>query len=478
MTFKYKNDARKLFYLIFLLVIVFSLSQCARINNHVPEADENAIGTDGVISRYHALLNTPFSHPLAGNGYIIGIEKSPRELVGANFKEHDPSRLNLPSRTDQDFSQTDLENQVGSFTASMNDPKVMLVSHILRYSASEEIGITDTTPLYSVYSESAFGTHQKLRPETAYEDGWKALDLLETQLREDVAAARVENAPYTHLFLLSMGWNNDQFEALERYNAILQHSLRAAKESGKSFKPLTIGITWPSVWGGTSVIDVANRALHLGSYPVKARDSDEIGYGIVNHIFNVLLPRIENEAGVKTVAIGHSMGARVLSRAYYSADLLKRAGPARSHPPLMIGLQGAFSANRFRRDHQLIPPVRWVFEGEGGPYQFHGTPGGDVVLTWSEDDRANPLARFTTGAAHVGGPVGNRVFNRNDDLREKLVQYTIESDRLEGLGEECRHAKDEGKVLYLDASKIIASHGDIRNPDVGRLVWRLVDCFD
>lgn len=464
--------------LSFVGLSLFALVQCGKLNQYVPEAELKDLGTDGVISRYHALLNTPHSHPLSANGYIIGIEKAPRERIGANFKAHDNGLIEFPAYAANTYLQRNIDQQKKTFEAATNDPKVMFVSHILQYDANRVDGAILTTPLYSAYYKTAFGGHAPVAPEDAYAKGMSELRALEEQILVDIAAATKRGEPYTHIMLLSMGWNNDQFESLERYNAIFQTSVRAAQSEGTKFKPLIIGLTWPSVWGGTSVLDVANRAFHIGSYPVKARDSDEIGYGIVNYLFNDLLPRVENHTDLKTVAIGHSMGARILSRAYYSADYLKQRGPAREHPPLLIGLQGAFSINRFREGHQLIPPVRWLFNGEGGPHQDHAAPGGKLVLTWAERDFANPVARFATGAAHVGGSVADRRLSRNPALQEKVTRHTLKADSLEELAKYCQAGEGEDDILYLNASQIIAAHGDIRNPDVGRLVWNLVDCYE
>lgn len=461
-----------------LLLGSLALAQCTTINGHVPATEEAALATDGVISRYHALLNTPFSHPLGGSGYIVGIEKSPRAKVGFGTDGADLKRLKEPHRLPGSRDPRDLDQQKAAFSKATNDPKVMFVSHVLRYGQSKNSAHVDTNLIYSAYSNSAFGAHPAPAPGTAYESGWAALDSLEDQVLADVKDAADTGRPFTHLMFLSMGWNNDQFESLDRYNAILQHSIRAAKDAGKPFNPLIIGLTWPSVWGGTSVVDVANRALHLGSYPVKADDADEIGYGIANHMLNAMLPRLETATGLQTVVVGHSMGARILTRAYYSADLLTAPVPRTGAGPIVIGLQAAFSANRFRQSFRLIPPVRWVVTGEGGPYQDHAEPGGALALTWAKGDKANPVARFTTGAAHVGGGIGARRIGKDPDLSAKVEAYAVpKPDALDGIDVPCQAVRENGKVMYIDASRIIASHGDIRNPMVGELVWKLTDCL-
>lgn len=446
------------------------------INAHVPQREEETLHTHGVISRYHALLNTPFSHPFSGSGYLVGIEKSPRGRIGFDGDGADTARLQPPHRLPDDGLPRDLKQQQATFKAVTDDPKVMFVSHILRYAKPDGAAKTATDLQYSAYSHTAFGPNTgQPRMDEVYSRGWDEMDRMEARILDDIAVAQTGDAPFTHLMVLSMGWNNDQFEALERYNAIYQHSTRSARAKGTFFNPLVIGITWPSVWGGRSPSDLANRILHLGSYTTKAMDADEIGFGIVNHIVNAMLPRIEAATGLRSILIGHSMGARVLTRAYYAADSLKAAVPRGGKGPVVIGLQAAFSMNRFRKGAQLIRPIRWMTTGEGAPYQDHAQPGGAMALTWAWKDTANPMARFATGAAHVGGRFGNRVLQRHADLKPRFHEVTLggETDlhSVEGHG---AAVKSSDKVLYIDASSIIASHGDIRNPAVGKLVWHLV----
>lgn len=190
---------------------------------------------------------------------------------------------------------------------------------------------------------------------------------------------------------------------------------------------------------------------------------------------NGILARIENKQGIGTIAIGHSMGARIVTRAYYSADMLRNAPVRSGQGPLVIGLQGAFSANRFNPGYELVPIVRLLFSGEGAPYQDHSAPHGDLVLTWSKHDRANPIARFATGARHVGGKTGNTTIQNTPALKEKFALFTWPHG---GLGDSyCPQDQQKTKVAFVDASDIIKSHGDIRNPEVGKLIWQTIACY-
>lgn len=454
------------------------LAQCSQINQHVPAQEEKAIGTRGAIARYHALLNTPFTHPMVADGYIIGIEKSPRAKIGFEGKGADSNRLIAPAKSARALHPRDLAQQQGSFDAALDDPKVMFVSHILRYGSATKDPETKVDLAYSAYSKTAFGPYAAAPLSRAYEAGWTALEQLQEQIIDDVERAKAQNDPYTHLLFASMGWNNDQFESVARYNAIVQHTQRAARVNGARFKPLVIALTWPSVWGGSSAFDLANRAAHIGSYTVKARDADEIGYGIANYLLNASLPRIEAHTGLQTVLLGHSMGARILTRAYFSADLLIDNTPRSGAGPTVISLQAALSANRFLPEYQLVPPFRWVISGEGGPYQNNATQSGLMAMTWSTHDSANPVARFATGARHVGGKAGAKRIAKEPELDARFETVTLQgNDDISNLIGPCEAVRQNRKVLYVNASDIIVSHGDIANPEVGKLVWKLVSCL-
>lgn len=261
---------------------------------------------------------------------------------------------------------------------------------------------------------------------------------------------------------------------MQRYNALVQ-TTRAASGNG-AFNPLVIGLTWPSVWGGTSALDLLNRGLHIGSYPVKAVDADEIGFGIANHLLNVTLPKVEAYSKLRTVVVGHSMGARIMTRAYYSADQIKDRVKRTGAGPIVISLQAAFSANRFKAGYQLAPPFRYVFSGEGSPYQDHDAPGGHMLLTWSTWDKANPIARFATGARHVGGKSGYKVMT-SEELADKVHAFAWSESNGAANLDACAKAREVGKLAYANTSGIIREHGDIRNPEVGKLVWTAMTCF-
>ncbi|MGX9355366.1 hypothetical protein ACS3SW_09445 [Roseobacteraceae bacterium S113] len=444
---------------------------------------ETRLGTSGAKARYHALLHRPYSLPMGMEGYIVGIEKAHRRDVGfpggALGHGHDSARLQPPHEMPGPGNPNDLGQQQRDFKRITDNTDVLFVSHIIRYTPAKDRPAIEPELAYSAYEETGFdkstirmaaGMQEDVSP---YEAGWLALDKLEQSLLGDIAAAAERGTPFTHLVLMCMGWNNDQTEALERYNDLMMQTGR--NTDGAVFNPLVIGLTWPSVWKTRGDGGFINWVLHKASYANKALDADELGFGIANALVNRILPRVEAASGLRAIMIGHSMGARILSRAYYSAQVLRDAVPRTGLRPILIGLQGAFSANRFRADFELVPVVRAVFTGEGGPYQDHDKPGGHVVLTWAKRDFANPVAAYVTGAAHVGGSVGAKAFD-DAALAGKIVAYELEDHT--SLTPPVQAVVENGRVLYIDASSIIGSHGDIRDAEVGRLTWVLIETFE
>jgi len=188
-----------------------------------------------------------------------------------------------------------------------------------------------------------------------------------------------------------------------------------------------------------------------------------------------------NDKHPKVIAIGHSMGARILSRAIFSNEYIKPGShKITSEVDLFIGLQGAFSANRF------IAYDGW----EGSPYAEFSDRKTEFSLTTSRCDKANPIAAFITGAKHTGGKHGLRVAkkSKNEEIFN-VIEWTdnikVDTDALSSISTE-----DKRKVIMIDASKIVdgydADHGvnnpndahnDILDADMAELIWALIDNF-
>ncbi|MEM7408373.1 MAG: hypothetical protein AAF458_24005 [Pseudomonadota bacterium] len=258
----------------------------------------------------------------------------------------------------------------------------------------------ETHGLYNAYAAFEGYPYFQKRAFPFYACSHHALQRIGDWLHARLENAAQTGAPYSHVIVIAMGWNNDQQESLGRFNRMLKHVRAAATSSGGTYRPLVVALSWPSVWFSNADFRLTQLLGHILSYTNKTNDADEIGYTLgaelVHHIVGGAVESCAACNPQPTVAvIGHSLGARLLSRAVFSAAYVKPDRTRRKPraPDYFLGLQGALSANRF------------VFgEGtEGSPYANLGSVKTRIVLTSAEADSANPVARFATGAKHVGG---------------------------------------------------------------------------
>jgi hypothetical protein len=347
------NKTARIFYTIFLtLIICFGCSG----------------KSEQTIQAYNALGRGQHLD-LTENGYIVGIEKYNREHIG-NPKPGCPKKFKkLPNPNNDKL----ISKQNKEFSKATRNPKSMVVTHITSY-------FPDRAYVYNAYEKS-------LERNKNYDTGYAQLTEMQNKLQQQITRAKNQKKPYSHIFVMSMGWNNDQYVSIYRYNRIMDNLVKIAKKEDK-FRPLVIGITWPSAWFTIEDSWLKKKIIgHLGSYAVKSNDADEIGYTIANWLINYQLPSIREAVGPKNfpkvIAVGHSMGARLLSRAIFSRDHLKASFPGSvDSVDLFIGLQGAFSARRF------VP----ADSGEGAPYRDYTGLSTRIILTSSENDIANTFA--------------------------------------------------------------------------------------
>ena len=477
----------RLFRLSFPALLSLVLIGC-QISLDNAMAEEERLETGGDLSKYHYLVREPYSVGLSHEGFIVGIEKSPKEKIGYGFPDIDVTRFREWNTRDDSQGGQYIEARNAHFRRVTGNPKSVFVSHILAYGFDRQGTVRFAVcPLYSVYKASGFadepghsgcpangqtGTSKTTDAEPYYEDGWSALDRLygaiKAKLDRALDRAFDQGRPaYTHILVASMGWNNDQVESVRRYNALLGNIIAQARlegtPEGQEFNPLVIGLTWPSVWGGDSFFNTINLIAHVVSYPNKADDADEIGYTIANYLVNDIVYRLKSEYDLKIVLIGHSLGARILSRAIFSAYLLKeRPNPKEGATGLFVGLQGAFSVRRFKKDHRLPFPLSLFRKGEGSPYLNYEKLNGRVVLTWSEADTANPVAQWVTGAAHAGGKAGYEESREMGDVFDHLVwdknvhgkNDLLRQNSTERAPATCGELTESKKVLMIDANKI------------------------
>ncbi len=409
--------------------------------------------TDIQTTRAYQEIGRSEHFDLKESGYIVGFEKiTKKNLKGLNG-DNDEYTYNYTGLKGD--SET-IDKQNSKFKGvTENQEKVMLATQVTTKFSSTKF-------LFNSYKKNLNGDYD-------YNSTYEALNLLSKDLKNQLDSANDDGVPYSHILVMSMGWNNDQVDSLWRYNLITEN-LKAVDKEGKYYKPLIIGITWPSVWNSVSNSNFLKSIWHLSSYSNKANDADELGFTLVNYLINHEIPEAIRESKLeerpKLVVIGHSFGARIMSRAVFSKDYIKpiKGLQPESMVDLFIGLQGAFSANRFVSGKGK----------EGSPYADFTNMSTKFVLTTSKNDTANPIAAWLTGAKHVGGKYGLEVAQENT---EDFLIYNWEVDQMDSI------PLSQDKIVMVDANAIVnkdndlnvSAHNDILDMDMAKLMWNFIE---
>lgn len=558
---------------VLLAIGLMSLASCSELST-VLDRQERNLAVDGIYEReFHTALYFPKGESLHYPGYVIGIEKSPRTVVGG------PTMANRFAYSDADYIATEQARWPAKSTRDILDVydkhrKALFLSHIIRYGAplvvkkgSESSSLIDQCFVYNAFESQFPGDtrsviawhHCGLRPGESelnhvlvqppsvsgavnkkidittdqfqeagdtneiYHGGLNALKKLECGL-----VAHVNAEHYTHLVIIVMGWNTSQDEAIRNFNDIIGNMVDAsedkafaAKFSGEGdakvteaqFKPLVVGVTWPSYWNKSK--------LDVFSYFDKADDADELGLTWLNVLLNRTIPIVlaqpqKDKSGkptsahpLRVVLIGHSFGARAAMRALFGGPVLtppsdptqprpsKETGKPTSMVDLAVGLEGAVSVNRFM-------PAK---SAEGAPYRDYQTIGTKIVLTASDYDQATtlPLWYKPSGSANVWR---EECTSKDKDKAGPFecwraadtFAYANKPDKVTGDFTVCRIADDgtcvpekrlpapfDNRVLYLNTSDGITrynspdtgggAHSDIYRLPMGRLLYMLTEMY-
>ncbi|HYW09577.1 MAG TPA: hypothetical protein VE913_21625 [Longimicrobium sp.] len=464
---------RTTFSLLSLLAAVSITGDAAaqRAPAHPLRAAEKALGTDGSIDwGFHRVVEDPHGLGLKFPGYLIGVEKSDRDIIGV-VDTGAAARV----RIDRAPAGSNVE-QRRLLRRVLNDGKRTFVSHVVEYEwRGEPVPHLRPAFLHNAYARTAAAArhmnweHAGARGEypffnpgsTLYDDSFEALDKLGRSLQQRLEAARAAGAPVSHVFVASMGWNTDEDEALRNYNSIFGNLFEAERaHPGRVLTaPVVIGFSWPSRWAVGGI-----------SYPTKADDADEVGVVWGNYLLQRVLLPLKERYGFRVVVLGHSFGARLTTRAVFSAPVLGVTKP-REKVDLVVGLQGAFSANRFLAERAVGQ--------EGAPYAGYRAAARQVVLTWSPYDKANPLAEYGWSANNVGGRPGYER-SREYPAHFQWKRWSPGEGWLPGAEER------DGKILMVDASDLVryrtyqkggGAHSDIYHPAMGRFLLDLVRAY-
>jgi hypothetical protein len=404
------------------------------------------------------VLTSPARHPLTFDAFLVGVEKGNAKRVGAPpLRGVDREALPRPEAR-------------GKLRGFLNDPRAMFVSHIVEFqtaggggggggadAAAAAAASAVPVPLYNAYDAAGAQVDAGSPvPGSAWSDADAAID----QLRERVAAVVAERRS-THLILWATGWNNTQFETTSSLQE-LHDSLRAAAAAdgrADEFRPLFVAISWSSYWPG-----LPGEAARV-SLRTKSNDADEVGIVVAGRVIGrVLVPVSDAAAGrPKVVVVGHSLGARVVTWGAVSAASGMTGTPPAGRPvDLVVGLQGAFSANAF------------VVEGgkpggrDGAPFAEFRSASKRLMYTSSDLDimRFLPLAYIGKVPVHerFAGEHPGTFDRRRVTSAARQVPATTDGPLPSGDGWD--------RVLLVDASSVIADHNDVRNPAVGSLLWQ------
>jgi hypothetical protein len=439
------------------LITLYLITGCGKHNYYADT--EEALDTSG----YYQLMDhvaTYYPNGVALNfpGYVVGFEEAPSRRV-----THGPEDVLL----DMDVSSAGYTVERLTKALKFNVPFISQVMHYEGRPYGE-----GNCALYSLYSNhgsavvnpcdknSSIATSDNYDAGSAFEKSWVAIDILKDRLAKDVAKNE-----YTHIIIAVMGLDTAQEEAIRNYRSIIS-SIR--KDAGESFKPLFIGITWPSFF--------ANRWFDplweiLAYHPVADR-ADILGLSWLGVLLNeVVLPLSDH---LEVTVIAHSFGARAASMGLCVGPALLRNKEQRTErQPLwkienFIGLAPAFSLKRFVDED-------YVFY-ENVYYKNYCQTIERFVFTASRNDGAfSPV--FWSDA------VGDYNY---------MLKYC---DHEHAVSVACTRANPEGniegfdksaKITYIDTSLLMrytmpgtaqsgAGHSDIYRPEIGRLLWNVIN---
>lgn len=393
-----------------------------------------------------AALSLPF------DAYLVGIEKNNAKRVG-EIRECSANESTDCLFIDAPYfaSKPELRSNLRAKYSGQYRPT--LITHVARFDQGS------VRPCFLANDYAVTGLCQGVRPSVGSASVASSWDVLDT-LGDDLGR-RMEVARPTHVVVYTMGWNTYQVEALRNIRNLHAHLVAAAASAGAAnFSPLVIGVTWPST---------GDPKITATDFGIKAKDADEVGAVWINALIHKLLPPLKARHGFKVVVIGHSFGARATSRATFSAPLITARVEDRPTVDLLIGLQGAYSYQRFLMDDDGGP------EGsEGAPYRDYWLGASTVLLTSSRYDTA------VTAALHADYFVGSDAARRRSRASPRqALSFNYPVARADGTIDQL--VCGPGRIAWVDASEPIAepepntgggAHSGIYTAAVGRMTFQ------
>lgn len=460
------------------VLIAFTVIGCAeRVKTVRQFAKHDLAGQTNyleVSEEFHCLVRgTCPPEPFRSSTFIIGIEKADFDKVGhsrtqpaalpAAYRHHlcHPSLQGDAARHVRREIVDELTSP-GIFrwltTLGISLVRVQFPSHIVAYLGADGrflYNAYDTSPVCT--QDSPTDTHA---PMEFYRRGWDALRALERDL-----AGEITRIGATHILVMATGWKNNQQRSLDTYRALDDAMRTAADRDGQRFEPIVIGFTWPSQWGG-----IVGRAV-VPDFLNKINDAEELGLIWASIVLNDVVLQMKSASGVpKVVLVGHSFGARALSRAAYSMKFLPPAASKPATIDLLIGLQAA------------LPVDRYVDLTH--PYVVHRKDVTHTVYTTSQHDLALPLAglwgQTYVGAGGVYGYVAAKTesgfVHARVDAEGYFVGTVADDDRTRPAS--CPNVCAADAITLVNADDLFPGHALPESPQaveaLGRFIWETI----
>ncbi len=459
---------QRAFFILFLFLSTLMVPGCSNPPKRALQIPETVLDTGGETTMlFHSVLYYPGAISLNFPGYIVGIEKSPVKKIAP---EED---ILVCGKPENGLSQRDSYRQVV-------DKKILFISHIIKdvnapfgigncvlYNAYVQPGDNDTRQLVEPCKEIA--NIDPIPPKHAYKQSWKALDILRQSIE-----TRMRTGHYTHIVVITMGWNTVQEEAIRNFNSLIKNIKKAANRRGRAFNPLVIGVTWPSQWQSQWF----GPLLKALSFPVKAFDADELGLTWLGVLLHDTLPRVMNDLDdtqkVPVVIIGHSFGARALSVAACVGPVIYKSrgaeiGVKKITDSTLINLQGAFFIRRLFGQHD-----RGIYFNDRCPTVSR------LVLTSSKHDSAMDAMLL---GPYAGNDKSYKKYCTGIKPGDLTCVKATRSGKITDLAGTPVDVYNFKHLVYINADELIyqnaylsggGAHSDIYREEHGRLIWQLI----
>ncbi|CAN7713297.1 hypothetical protein LJR290_005977 [Variovorax sp. LjRoot290] len=469
---------------LMLVGAVVFLVGCASEKRRFAAAEEK-LGTDGPItSLYHAAVYYPSEVSPKFDGYLVGVEKVARSVLGTGDAEK------------VEKNQARLRDSELKPASKLDDGKLMMVTHVVK--THRDVSAHRNCFVFNAYNIDESARKTQIAPECpstprvwdpaqAYSNSWEGMNLLEASLAEALKEPLSPGYPmgekkYTHLLVVVLGWNTVQEEAVRNMNSIALNLIAARREqpraqrttSGRSvdrFRPLVIGMTWPSQWNSKW----ADPAIKLLSFGTKADDADEVGITWLGTLLHRTIPNARTKASsaAKLVVVGHSFGSRAVTVAACAGPGIlphKEDAPiSLAKVDVVVNLQGAFMAKR-------------IFGAKEDGLRFQ--------------NRCSHVERFVlTASSHDGavrGAIWGRIYGEYVGDSRSYSEYCgrknpeINCGTASADGRVAVQRSEGSKIYYISADDLISEnafetggrgHSDIYRVEHGRLIGSAIDGF-